>query len=100
MFAIIESGGKQLRVEKDAVIYVEKIDKNEGDKVSFDKVLFTDKEIGKPYIDGAKVEGIVEKQGRARKITVLRYRAKSNLRRKQGHRQPYTRVKITDIIVK
>ena len=88
MYAIIETGGKQIKVEKDAVIYVEKLEANEGDKVEFDKVLFAD----------AKVTGVVEKQGKGKKITIVKYRPKkSSTRRKQGHRQPYTAVKIEAI---
>ena len=97
MYAIIETGGKQIKVEKDAVIYVEKLEANEGDKVEFDKVLFADGKIGKPF-EGAKVTGVVEKQGKGKKITIVKYRPKkSSTRRKQGHRQPYTAVKIEAI---
>ena len=59
MYAIIETGGKQIKVEQDAVIYVEKLAANEGDEVVFDKVLFADGKIGKPYVEGAKVTGVV-----------------------------------------
>ena len=98
MYAIIETGGKQIKVEQDAVIYVEKLAANEGDEVVFDKVLFTDGKIGKPYVEGAKVTGVVEKQGKGKKITIVKYRPKkSSTRRKQGHRQPYTAVKIASI---
>ena len=88
MYAIIETGGKQIRVEKDAVIFVEKLEANEGDTVTFDKVLYADGKFGKPFVEGAKVTGVVEKQGKGKK---------SSTRRKQGHRQPYTRVKIEAI---
>ena len=98
MYAIIETGGKQIKVEQDAVIYVEKLAANEGDEVVFDKVLFADGNIGKPYVEGAKVTGVVEKQGKGKKITIVKYRPKkSSTRRKQGHRQPYTAVKIASI---
>ena len=91
MYAIIETGGKQIRVEKDAVIFVEKLEANEGDTVTFDKVLYADGKF-------AKVTGVVEKQGKGKKITIVKYKAKkSSTRRKQGHRQPYTRVKIEAI---
>ena len=90
MYAIIETGGKQIRVEKDAVIFVEKLEANEGDTVTFDKVLYADGKFGKPFV--------VEKQGKGKKITIVKYKAKkSSTRRKQGHRQPYTRVKIEAI---
>ena len=98
MYAIIETGGKQIKVEQDAVIYVEKLAANEGDEVVFDKVLFADGKIGKPYVECAKVTGVVEKQGKGKKITIVKYRPKkSSTRRKQGHRQPYTAVKIASI---
>ena len=98
MYAIIKTGGKQIKVEQDAVIYVEKLAANEGDEVVFDKVLFADGKIGKPYVEGAKVTGVVEKQGKGKKITIVKYRPKkSSTRRKQGHRQPYTAVKIASI---
>ena len=85
MYAIIETGGKQIRVEKDAVIFVEKLDANEGDTVTFDKVLYADGKFGKPFVEG-------------KKITIVKYKPKkSSTRRKQGHRQPYTRVKIEAI---
>ena len=98
MYAIIETGGKQIKVEQDAVIYVEKLDVNEGETITFDKVLFSNGKIGKPYVEGASVTGVVEKQGKGKKITIIKYKPKkSSTRRKQGHRQPYTRVKITAI---
>ena len=98
MYAIIETGGKQIKVEQDAVIYVEKLDVNEGETITFAKVLFANGKIGKPYVEGASVTGVVEKQGKGKKITIIKYKPKkSSTRRKQGHRQPYTRVKITAI---
>ena len=106
MYAIIETGGKQIRVEKDAVIFVEKLEANEGDVVTLDQVLavagenglYADGKFGKPFVEGAKVTGVVEKQGKGKKITIVKYKAKkSSTRRKQGHRQPYTRVKIEAI---
>ncbi|MCF0106103.1 MAG: 50S ribosomal protein L21 [Holdemanella sp.] len=98
MYAIIETGGKQIKVEQDAVIYVEKLEANVGDTVVFDKVLFANGKIGKPFVEGATVTGVVEKQGKGKKITIIKYKAKkSSTRRKQGHRQPYTAVKIQAI---
>lgn len=101
MYAIIETGGKQIRVEKGKSIYVEKLTADEGEKVEFDKVLFvSDKKakIGNPFIKGVAVTGKVEKQGKGKKITIFRYHAKkSSTRRKVGHRQPYTKVLIEDI---
>ncbi|MGL4382689.1 MAG: 50S ribosomal protein L21 [Bacilli bacterium] len=99
MYAVIETGGKQIKVAKDDVIYVEKLEVNEGDTITFDKVLMVggDKvEVGAPYLK-ATVTGIVEKQGKAKKIIVFKYRAKKGSKTKQGHRQPYTKVKIENI---
>ena len=71
---------------------------SEGDTVEFDKVLFADGKIGHPFVEGAKVTGVVEKQGKGKKITIVKYKPKkSSTRRKQGHRQPYTRIKIETI---
>lgn len=97
MYAIIETGGKQYRVQKDESIFIEKLDLNEGDKVVFEKVLMINEKIGNPYVEGAKVEGVVEKQGKAKKIIVYKYKSKKNYHKKQGHRQPYTKVTITDL---
>ena len=76
MYAIIETGGKQIKVEQDAVIYVEKLDVNEGETITFDKVLFANGKIGKPYVEGASVTGVVEKQGKGKKITIIKYKPK------------------------
>ena len=93
MYAIIETGGKQLKVEVGQTIFVEKLEVAEGETVVFDKVLFIgDKtsKIGAPYVEGASVTAKVEKQGKEKKILVFKYKSKANYRRKQGHRQPYT----------
>lgn len=97
MKAIIETGGKQYSVTEGAEIFVEKLDGNEKDKVTFDKVLVLGDVIGHPYVDGAKVTGEIVKQGKQRKIRIFKYRQKTNYHRTQGHRQPYTKVKITSI---
>jgi large subunit ribosomal protein L21 len=101
MYAIIETGGKQLKVEVGQSIFVEKLDLEEGSEVVFDRVLAVqDKstKIGTPYVKGAKVSGKVEKQGKERKIVIYKYKPKKgSTRRKQGHRQPYTRVLIEAI---
>ena len=100
MYAIIETGGKQLKVMENDVIFVEKLDVNEGDKVTFDKVLFVGGQttkVGAPYIDGASVTGTVEKQGKERKVIIFKYRPKKSSKSKQGHRQPYTKVTINKI---
>ncbi len=101
MYAIIESCGKQYKVAEGDVVFFEKLDTEEGKKVSFDKVIFVsngDKtEIGNPYVKGVKVEGKVIAHGKGKKIIVFKYKPKKNYRRKQGHRQPYTKVEITSI---
>lgn len=99
--AIIETGGKQYLVEKDTVLNVEilKGADKAGDKITFDKVLLTDDgastTVGAPYIDGAKVTAELVENGRAQKLVVLRYRQKSRYLKKNGHRQPFAKVKIT-----
>ncbi|WP_070120805.1 50S ribosomal protein L21 [Bacillus marinisedimentorum] len=100
MYAIIETGGKQVRVEEGQEVYVEKLDVNEGETVTFDRVLMVggdDVKVGSPVVDGATVTAKVEKHGRAKKLTVFKYKPKKNYRRKQGHRQPYTKVVIDKI---
>ncbi|MFI3252212.1 MAG: 50S ribosomal protein L21 [bacterium] len=100
MYAIIETGGKQVKVEAGQTIYIEKLNNEIGDTVTFDKVvLVSDKTltVGQPYVKGATVTAKVEKQGRAKKIIVFKYRAKKNYRKKQGHRQSYTKLTIESI---
>ena len=101
MIAIFETGGKQYLVSKGDKIQVEKLEVEEGKNVTFDKVLFTssgsDGVVGKPYISGATVQGKVLKQGRGKKIHVLKYRAKSKYRRKIGARQHFTEIEITKV---
>lgn len=101
MYAIIQTGGKQYRVSEGDVITVEKLEANEGDAVAFDQVLTVVKDgdvvLGKPLISGAKVTGKVLAQGKEKKILVFKYKAKSNYRRRQGHRQPFTKVVIEKI---
>ena len=97
MFAIIETGGKQYRVQENDFVFVEKLEANVGDAVVFDKVLMVNEKIGNPYVNGAKVNAKVEAQGRAKKIIVFKYKSKKNYHKKQGHRQPFTKVQITSI---
>lgn len=100
-FAVIATGGKQYLVAKGEKIQIEKLEGKAGDKVTFDQVLATisdkDYALGKPTLDGATVEAKIIKQGRGRKIDVLKYKAKSKYRRRIGHRQAYTEVEITKI---
>ncbi len=100
MYAVIETGGKQYKVEQDDVLFIEKLDVEAGDTVKFDKVLAVgggELKIGAPYVDGAAVEATVEKNGKSKKIIVYKYKPKKHYHKKQGHRQPYTKVKITAI---
>ena len=96
-YAVIETGGKQYKVEAGDTVFVEKLEANEGDKVTFDQVVISNGKVGTPYVSGAKVTGTVEKQGKEKKITIFKYKAKKHGHVKKGHRQPYTRVKIDSI---
>ena len=97
MYAIIETGGKQYRVQDNDFIYIDKLELEASEEVVFDKVLMVNDKIGTPYVKGAKVTGVVEKNGKAKKIIVYKYKSKKNYHKKQGHRQPYTKVQITAI---
>lgn len=101
MYAIIKTGGKQYKVAEGDVIMVEKLSAAEGEAVVFDEVLTVvndgDVKVGKPVVEGAKVTGKVEAQGKDKKILVFKYKAKSNYRKRQGHRQPFTKVAIEKI---
>ncbi len=101
MYAIIKTGGKQYKVAEGDTIYVEKLEANVDDAVTFDQVLTVVNDgsvtVGKPLVSGAKVTGKVLDQGKEKKILVFKYKAKSNYRRRQGHRQPYTKVAIEKI---
>ena len=101
MYAIIESCGKQYKVAEGDVVFFEKLDAEEGKKVTFDKVVLVSEDgkvqVGNPYVKGIKVEGKVVSHGKGKKILVYKYKAKKNYRRTQGHRQPYTKVEITKI---
>lgn len=100
MFAVIETGGKQYKVQNGDIIYVEKLAAQENTEVQFQVVaLGGDKglKIGTPYVDGASVTGKVLKNGKAKKITVFTYKPKKGSKRKMGHRQPYTKIEIAAI---
>ena len=93
MYAIIETGGKQIRVEVGSKIYVEKLDAEPGSTLTLDKVLLVggkSVKVGAPYVKGATVTAKVEKQGKSKKIRVFKYKAKANEHKTIGHRQPYT----------
>ncbi|MCP3773982.1 50S ribosomal protein L21 [Paenibacillus sp. MZ04-78.2] len=101
MYAIIETGGKQYKVQEGDVLYIEKLEAGEGEAVTFDRVLAVSGAnglvVGAPVVSGASVSGKVAKHGKGQKIIVYKYKAKKNYRRKQGHRQPYTKVVIEKI---
>lgn len=100
MYAIIETGGKQLKVEVGDTVFVEKLDVNEGETYVFDKVLFVGDEtsqIGNPYLKDVTVTAEVEKQGKEKKVIVFKYEPKKHYHKKQGHRQPYTKLVIKSI---
>ena len=103
MYAIIEACGRQYKVQEGETVFFEKLDTEEGKKVSFDKVVLVSNEgkvqIGNPYVTGVKVEGKVVSHGRGKKILVFKYKAKMNQRTTRGHRQDYTKVEITSIKV-
>ncbi len=101
MFAVVETGGKQYKVNEGDVIFVEKLNVEEGEKVVFDKILAVGTDdglrVGKPYVEGAAVTASVVKNGKGKKIYVMTYKPKKNEKRKIGHRQPYTKVQIESI---
>ncbi len=103
MFAVIETGGKQYKVQEGDVLFVEKLEAEAGEKVTFDRVFAVSADdgfkVGKPVIEGASVTAAVVKQGKGKKIYVLKYKAKKNEKKKIGHRQPYTKVQIEKISV-
>ena len=101
MYAIIETGGKQYKVENGDVIFVEKLDVEADAEITFDKVIAVGADdgikVGAPYVDGASVSAKVIKNGKGKKIVVATYKPKKNEKRKMGHRQPYTKVEISAI---
>ena len=101
MYAVIETGGKQYRVQEGDVVTIEKLNVEAGDKVTFDKVLVLAEEgnlkVGAPYVEGAAVTGEVVENGKGKKVIIFKYKAKKDYRKKQGHRQPYTMVKIESV---
>lgn len=102
MYAVIETGGKQYKVQEGDTVFVEKLDTEEGEQVDLSRVLLISKEddlvVGKPFVENAKVEATVLEQGKGKKVIVYKYKAKKNYKRKQGHRQPYTKLKIDKIV--
>jgi large subunit ribosomal protein L21 len=102
MYAIIETGGKQYKVQAGDVLFIEKLSANVGDSVTFDRVLAVSKDggltTGSPLLSGATVTGKVEQHVKGEKVIVFKYKPKKNYKRKQGHRQPYTKVTIENIL--
>jgi large subunit ribosomal protein L21 len=101
MYAVIQTGGKQYRVAEGETLRVEKLTANPGDKLSFSPLLFADDggnvQIGRPNISGIKVEAEVLEEGRGKKIVIFKYKRRKSYRRKTGHRQPFTALKIVSI---
>lgn len=101
MYAIIETGGKQYKVQEGDVVFVEKLAADEGSAVTFDKVLAVSKEgavdFGSPLVSGVSVSGKILSHGKDKKVIIFKYKPKKGYRKKQGHRQPYTKVQIEKI---
>lgn len=99
MYAIIATGGKQYRVSEGDTIYIEKLENEAGDIVTFPVLMLSGEtiEVGNPYVEGATVTGKVIRHGKGEKIVILKYKSKKNYRRKAGHRQPFTQVEITGV---
>ncbi len=102
MFAVIKTGGKQYKVKEGEILKIEKITGAAGDKIDFEVLLLADEDgkdvkIGKPIVAGAKVAAEILEQGRARKVNIIKYKPKVRYRRKAGHRQMYTKVKIVSV---
>lgn len=101
MYAVVETGGKQYRVQEGDIIAVEKLDLEVGEKINFEKVLLiSDGEtikVGAPYVDACNVNGTVVEHGKGQKVIIFKYKAKKDYRKKQGHRQPYTMIKIEKV---
>ena len=102
MIAVIKTGGKQYKVKEGEILKIEKIVGAAGDKVDFEVLLLSDEEgkdvkVGKPLVSGAKVVAEILEQGRARKINVIKYKPKVRYRRKNGHRQMFTKIKIASV---
>lgn len=101
MYAVIKTGGKQYQVKEGDILKIEKLNVEEGSTVDFDEVLLVSNEsgvkVGSPFVEGAKVSGEVLEHGKNRKIVVFKYKAKKGYSKKQGHRQPFTRVRINSI---
>ncbi len=99
MKAVIETGGKQYYIEEGSILYVEKLEEVAGSTIKFEKVLMANDVIGAPYLTNVEVTGEVIKTGKEKKLIIFHYNPKKKFRKKQGHRQPYTKVEIKSIKV-
>ena len=100
MYAIFETGGKQYKASKGDIVFVEKLDGDPGKLVSFDALVVADGDdikIGTPIVEGAKVRAKIVEHGKEKKVVTFKYKPKRNFRKKQGHRQPFTKIRITSI---
>lgn len=100
MFAIFQTGGKQYKVQQGEKIYVEKLDLEVGSKIKFDEVIMVEGKIGTPFVKGAEVLASVVKNGKQRKINIIKFKSKKHHMKRQGHRQPYTQLVIDAINIK
>lgn len=102
MYAIVKTGGKQIHAQKDGIVVVEKIDGEPGTQIELDEVVLVNDgksvKVGTPYVIGAKVKAEIVKQGKAKKINAFNYKPKKNERKRWGHRQPQTHIKILDVV--
>jgi large subunit ribosomal protein L21 len=99
MFAVIETGGKQYHVQEGDILFVEKLNENVGDTLTFEKVLMVNDQVGEPYLKAAKVTAEIKSHGKGKKIVIFKYKAKKDYRKKQGHRQPFTKIEIKSIAI-
>ena len=103
MYAVFKSGGKQYRVEPGQTVRLEKLPLEEGQEIDFDQVLLTEKDgevnFGKPFLEGAKVKAVATQNGRGKKVNIIKFKRRKHHMKRMGHRQDFTEVKITDIIV-
>ncbi len=97
MFAIFQTGGKQYKVKEGDFIFVEKLDSNVGDTIEFKEVLMAGSKVGNPFVNNAIVKAKVVKQGKNKKIRIIKFKSKKHHLKRQGHRQPYTKLSIESI---
>lgn len=97
MFAVMQTGGKQYKVSVGDSIYVEKLDVAVGKEVKFDQILMTSNKLGNPLVAGASVTAVVDKQGKQKKISIIKFKSKKHHYKRHGHRQPYTKLTIKAI---